>query len=278
MKFKVHSLLKYNINENATFLLNIQACHSSHQQIVEESLIINPELPFEEFESKTGARYIRLHTDEPCELSIDYKAIVITNPREIAEEQLNKVVGLNHIDDAVISYIFPSRYCQSDKLYRFASNEFGHYANNYEKVKAIENWIHDKVLYLSGSTDASTSAFDTVTELAGVCRDFAHLGIALCRALSIPARYFAGYAHKLNPQDFHACFEAFIGNEWVFFDATKLVPINTLVKIAHGHDAADTSVANIFGSADLVLSQVTCTALDNDIVFLYNNDKAISYS
>ena len=134
--------------------------------------------------------------------------------------------------------------------------------------------------YLSGSTNSETSAYDTVTELAGVCRDFAHLGIAICRALTIPARYFTGYAYQLNPPDFHACFEAYIGSEWVLFDATKLVPLNGLVKIATGRDAAETAVASIFGVVNGNGMKVSCNvAEDNFQSFFYNRDRmdGISY-
>ena len=112
-------------------------------------------------------------------------------------------------------------------------------------------WIHDNVEYVRGSTNSGTSAYDTVTQRVGVCRDFAHLGIALCRALNIPARYFTGYAYELEPPDFHACFECYIGGEWMVFDATRLAHLNGLVRIASGRDAADTAVASIFGAVKL---------------------------
>ena len=86
---------------------------------------------------------------------------------------------------------------------------------------------------MRGSTNSDTSAYDTVTQRAGVCRDFAHLGIALCRALNIPARYFTGYAYELDPPDFHACFECYLGGRWMVFDATRLAHLNGLVRIAH---------------------------------------------
>jgi transglutaminase-like putative cysteine protease len=129
-------------------------------------------------------------------------------------------------------------------------------------VTAITNWIHDNVQYLSGSTNSTTSAYDTVAERAGVCRDFAHLGIALCRALNVPARYFTGYAYQLNPPDFHACFEAYIGGCWLIFDPTRLVPLNGLVRIANGRDAADASVATIFGPVTSNAVQVSCEPAD----------------
>jgi transglutaminase-like putative cysteine protease len=91
-----------------------------------------------------------------------------------------------------------------------------------------------------------------------VCRDFAHLGIALCRALNIPARYFTGYSYGLKPPDFHACFECLIGDTWMVFDATRLAKLNGLVRIATGRDAADTAVASVFGSVKNVRTEVSC--------------------
>ena len=189
-------------------------------------------------------------------------------------------VPVSKLDPSVLPYLYPSRYCQSDKLYRIANSKFGHLANPFEKALTVTNWIHSHVQYLSGSTNAQTSAYDTVTELQGVCRDFAHLGIALCRALNIPARYFTGYAHKLDPQDFHACFEAHLGNEWILFDPTKLVPLNGLVKIATGRDAAESAVANLFGTITSEYVSASCKVLeDNFTPFYYNTEKltGISY-
>jgi transglutaminase-like putative cysteine protease len=162
----------------------------------------------------------------------------------------------------VIPFLYPSRYCQSDKLGRLAFSKFGQIKNPFEKVTAISEWIHQNVQYLSGTTNWQTSAYDTVAERAGVCRDFAHLGIALCRALNIPARYFAGYAHQLTRPDFHACFEAYIGRCWLLFDPTRLAPLNGLVRIATGRDAADASVATIFGPTRSASVQVSCEVLD----------------
>ena len=94
-------------------------------------------------------------------------------------------------------------------------------------------------------------AADTATERAGVCRDFAHLGITFCRALGIPARFVSAYAWQLDPPDFHACFEAYLGDRWYLFDATRLAPTNGLVRIGTGRDAADTAFATVFGAVQL---------------------------
>jgi transglutaminase-like putative cysteine protease len=166
----------------------------------------------------------------------------VDDPGEIAE------VPVAALPLEVMPHLFPSRYCPSDQLMRFAWRRFGDIAGGHEKVTAICNWIYDNVDYLTGSSDGSTSAHDTFTIRAGVCRDFAHLGITLCRALGIPARYVSAFGYKLYPQDFHAVFEAFVGDRWYLFDATRLSPPDGLIRIGVGRDAADTAFATYFGA------------------------------
>jgi transglutaminase-like putative cysteine protease len=264
MKFEVSAELKYQVGPVSTLILNIQALRTPHQTVLSENLRIDPYLKAEELTSlNSESRFVRIEATEAASLHISYSATV-DNSFKIVDGTHGADAPVAHLDSAVLPYLYPSRYCQSDKLYRLANNLFGHYTNPYEKVMAITDWIHQRVEYLSGSTNSQTSAFDTVTEQAGVCRDFAHLGIALCRALTIPARYFTGYAYKLNPPDFHACFEAFIGGEWILFDATKLVPLNGLVKIATGRDAGDTAVANLFGDISCHYIQVNCQLAEGE--------------
>jgi len=263
MKFKVFSELEYQVRMPSTFIFNIQLARTSSQAVIEESINIDPYYQMEEFTSQDGrTRFIRLQVKDPVTFKISYAAVVDSHYKIINEEQDLENIPVAKLDADIIPYIFPSRYCQSDKLQRLANKEFGKIENTYLKVLAINEWIYNNVAYLSGSTNSGTSALDTVYERAGVCRDFAHLGIALCRALSIPARYFTGYAYKLNPPDFHACFEAYIGSDWILFDPTKLVPLNGLVKIANGRDAADASVASIFGNTVCTLINVKCESLD----------------
>jgi transglutaminase-like putative cysteine protease len=164
--------------------------------------------------------------------TINYKAQVVVSPVRIEEKTLLKSMPIMNLDHEVLPYISPSRHCESDKLMEFATKEFGFLPDDYSKVLAIEDWIFANICYTTGSTNSSASATDTLLHKTGVCKDFAHLGIALCRALDIPARYFTGYASHLNPPDFHACFEAYIGGYWIIFDPTKLAALNGLVKIA----------------------------------------------
>lgn len=262
MRFNVSSQITYTVNGPSTLILNVHALRSGAQMIQEESFAVEPKVKLEEFVLDQGQnRFVRLETGPAKELKIMYRATVETQVRLIPMDKL-MALTMAKLDRNVIPFIYPSRYCQSDKLGRLAYSKFGKIKHPYQKVMAITNWIHENVQYLSGSTDWQTSAYDTVTERAGVCRDFAHLGIALCRALNIPARYFTGYAHQLQPPDFHACFEAHIGGSWLIFDATKRVPLNGLVRIATGRDAADAAVATIFGPTRSKAVQVSCEPAD----------------
>jgi transglutaminase-like putative cysteine protease len=262
MKFEINVQLVYTIHTPSTLILNIHALRTPNQTVLEESFTIDPYVKVEELTSAFGEnRFIRIEISEATDVKIFYKATV-DNCYKITDQNKNTAVPVAQLDTSVLPYLYPSRYCQSDKLFRFANNKFGNIENPYAKVLALSDWIYENVEYLSGSTNWQTSAYDTVTELAGVCRDFAHLGIALCRALSIPARYFTGYAYQLNPPDFHACFEAYIGGEWILFDATRIVPLNGLIKIATGRDAADTAVASIFGKVTNMEMNVNCELLE----------------
>jgi transglutaminase-like putative cysteine protease len=280
MKFDVLTEMEYVARTPGTVILNIHALRTPRQTVINETLTIDPYIKVEELvAAQNENRLARFEILEPGTIKISYKATVdnfckITNFAVVQETQMSMV------DASVLPYLYPSRYCQSDKLYRLAHNLFGHIFNPFDKVIALTNWIHKNVQYLSGSTNSQTSAFDTVTEQSGVCRDFAHLGIALCRALTIPARYFTGYAYHLEPADFHACFEAYLGGEWIIFDATKLVPLNGLVKIASGRDAADTAIANIFGDVIFTSMLVSCELAEEGFEpfnYLDNQIRGLSY-
>jgi transglutaminase-like putative cysteine protease len=263
MKFKVFSELQYQVLMPSTFIFNIQLSRTSSQSIIEETLLIDPFYPMEDFTSQDGqTRFIKLQIKDPVTFKISYSAIADSYYRIINESQDLNYVPVGKLNADIILYIFSSRYCESDKLQKLANRQFGKIEKTYLKVLAINEWIYNNVEYIGGSTNSGTSAIDTLTERAGVCRDFAHLGIALCRALSIPARYFTGYSYMLIPQDFHACFEAYIGGEWIIFDPTMLVPLNGLIKISHGRDAADASVASIFGNTICTSIHVNCQCID----------------
>ncbi len=250
MKFKLGCQLNYDLASTCTFIFNICAIENQYQQVLDKNLQIQPNLDYETYSvPNIENSYFRL-VAPPGKLNISYQATVelqhnADNPSELSE------IPPAELPLDVIPYLYPSRYCQSDRLMKLAQDEFGTLDPGYSRVEAICNWIYAKITYIAGSTDSQTSAYDTATERAGVCRDFAHLGIAFCRALNIPARFVSAYAWQLQPPDFHACFEAYLGNDWYLFDATRLAPIEGLVRIGTGRDAADTAFATVFGDVQL---------------------------
>lgn len=150
------------------------------------------------------------------------------------------------------------------------------FESGFEKVTRICNWIYEYVEYLPRLTNSSTSAFDTATQRAGVCRDYAHLGIALCRSLGIPACFVSSYAYGLTPADFHAHFEAFLGGRWIIFDPSRLSPQSSFIRIGHGRDAADTSFATIFGNAVMRDMNISTQLADEHAPAPQYSEQAIS--
>ncbi len=244
--------LNYALNSpGADFVFNIHAAQTASQHIVSESLQINPQLiPTIQTEPQTGARFLRLSVATGT-LHMAYRATLdidqhIGNPDRIPETPVNQ------LPLSALTYIYPSRYCQSDRLATLAMTEFGHLPKGYRRVEAICNWVNRHVAFRSASTISTTSAIDTIADRVGVCRDFAHLMIALCRALSIPARFTTGIDYgadpALGPTDFHAYVEVFLDNRWYIFDPSGTAIPMGFVRIGTGRDAADVSYATIFGS------------------------------
>ncbi len=260
MAFQINAELQYDVLMRSTVLLSIHALATKNQKLRRESFKVTLGVAWEELPVGTGEnRYIRMDTGDATKLEVSYSVMAETRHKIVSHEEIQGI-PISEIQRSAISYLFPSRYCQSDRIGRLAMKMFGNFDHPYHQTVAIADWIFENIDYLSGATDEETSAYDTVTQRAGVCRDFAHLGIAFCRALSIPARYFAGYACNMQPPDFHACFEACIGNRWFIFDPTRRAALNGLVRIATGRDAADAAVATIFGQMQMTGMSVSCVS------------------
>ena len=264
MKFAIVSQLDYEITTPLTFLLSVRAQQCPGQTILSERFGISLNVPHQIQEcSATGTRFDRIHAEIPGLYSIRYEAEVEVESERLPAGDL-PIQGPDTFGLEVLPYLYPSRYCQSDRIGRLSYDLFGHLTTPEQQLRAITQWISTRISYVSGSTTSQTSAVDTIVERAGVCRDFAHLGIALCRSMNIPARYFSGYAHHLQPPDFHACFEAWVGGRWIFQDATGLASPEGVVRIGTGRDASDCSVCTAFGSMKLQKMLVDCRALDPD--------------
>jgi transglutaminase-like putative cysteine protease len=165
-------------------------------------------------------------------------------------------VPVHELPDYALPFLLPSRYCQSDLVGELARTIIAGREFAYDQAEAIRGWIHANIEYCYGTSNASTSALDTARTRIGVCRDFVHLGIALCRSLSIPARMVVGYLHQLEPMDLHAWLEVFVGGRWFTFDPTQALPRGNRVAIAYGRDAADVALANQFGPVKLTAMKV----------------------
>lgn len=274
MNFRVNCQLEYTLSNPTTFFFAVRGIAAGGQHVLSESMATEPFVPVEEFSIAGGmSRITRIQTLNPGTLSISYQAEISTSIRIIPVGSI-AAVGPNGLHPDAFPFVFPSRYCQSDILRRQAQDLFGHLNHPYEIAAAASDWIHENIAYVGGSSGETCSARDTFENRSGVCRDFAHLGIAFCRALNVPARYMSCYACQLNPPDFHACFEAFIDGWWYVFDATRLAPLNGLIRIATGRDAADTAVCTIFGNPELTLSAVWCIFTDVSFTPITHDDLA----
>ena len=179
-----------------------------------------------------------LHVQYEAEITLD---VFRGDPEAISE------MPLSEIPLDIMPFLLPSRFVPSDRLAAFSNREFGEMAKGHGRVTAICNWIYDHIDYKRGSSNEQTTADESLILRAGVCRDFAHIGIAFCRAMNIPARFVSCYAYGLEPRDFHAVFEAYLGGRWWLFDATRQANLDGLVRIGVGRDAAEIAFASPFG-------------------------------
>ena len=269
MLLNIHAHAVYYAPQEMPVLVQIEIAPSidaaTGQQVLEESLWIGPPLQAQLLSDIFHNRNRRFLTPAQQNITLDYHARVQLDgdtaplaPRDAG------AVPISLLPPQVLAMLFPSRYCESDRLAQAASDLFGHEPAGAATVYAICDWMRAKVRYEYGHSNANTSAVDTFIERVGVCRDFSHLAIAFCRALNIPARYAAGYCLELDPPDFHAYFQAYLSADgqdepgrWYSFDATWQGLRRGLVNISVGRDAIDTSMLSFFGTAQLVEQSVS---------------------
>lgn len=198
----------------------------------------------------------------PGNNEIHHDALVAVSSLPDSREVMGPILPVGQLPFELLRYTLPSRYCDSDKLMNFAWNQFGQITHGIPRVQAICDWVHNNIEYrfLSGRSDLSAS--EVVERRYGVCRDFAHVAIALCRAFNLPARYVTGhlpdigYVDPGTPMDFHAYCEVYLGQEWLTFDPRYNVPRIGRIKVAHGADAVDGAFATIYGEANLTHFEV----------------------
>ncbi len=269
--------LEYEVIAPTTFLFQIGIAQSENQRCIHEVLNLNPMVPIQRF--TMGLEQNRVHRVvlQPCNFTLHYDGIVqldaeLAPPAELLEQPYGE------LPPEALPYLNPSRFCESDLLGNFAVSEFGALPQGYSRVKAICDWTFEHLLYMAGTTNSQTTARDVLIQRRGVCRDFAHLAISLCRGLNIPARYVSGFAVNLDPPDFHGFFEAYLGERWYLFDASRLAPVAGLVRIGTGQDAADVPFASLLGSATMKSKKVWATASNMASIPLPSEDASIAVS
>jgi len=283
IRIELHVELTYEIDQGgADFVFNIHAAHTARQTISSESLVLSqPVTPQIHTDPVTGNRYMRLR-GLPGELKLSYMATVDMEHHRADPAQLPEV-PIRNLPPEVIGYIYPSRYCQSDRLVKMAINEFGQLWQGHSRVQAIQEWVRRHVSFTSNTSNSNTSAVDTLIEQVGVCRDFAHLMIALCRAVNIPARFATGTDYGadpvLGPPDFHAYVEVYLGDRWYIFDPSGTAIPMAFVRFGTGRDAADVAFATIFGGVRSQAPAIRAWAVEDlarGIVMPYRCREALS--
>jgi len=247
MRFFVTSSLYYYASGPSTLLCSISCAKTPGQKVTKESITTSRELIRSDIRlGHERNRFTKFEIEESGDLAVHYLATARATVGAIplAEADCEKP---HDVDAKVIPYLFPSRYAPSDRLRAAAQDLFGGIKGKLNQVLAIEEWLFQHIYYAFGSSIEQSCARDTLELRTGVCRDFAHLGISFCRALSIPARYVTVYAYQLFPQDFHAVFEVHVKGVWYVVDGTRKAPLNGMIRIATGRDASDSAVASLFG-------------------------------
>ena len=254
MKLDVGCAMSFRALWPTPTILMLRPRSGEGQRVTAERYSIVPEVSVAEFIDAHGNLCQRIVVPAgPMSISVDATVdtadvidVDVTAPR----------VPIELVPGWAVQFLLPSRYCQSDLLFAQAVEITRAALPGYPQAEAIRAWIEREIAYRYGTSSASTSAIETLASRSGVCRDFAHLGIALCRSIDIPARMVVGYLHELVPMDQHAWFEAYVGGRWFTFDATQRTPKGNRVAVAYGRDAADVALVTQFGPMELETMEV----------------------
>jgi transglutaminase-like putative cysteine protease len=225
------------------------------QWVISERYEVKPWVPATEYVDSFGNLCQRFTVPQ------GKASITVTSELEVADQlTVDFHAGYTPVDqlpDEALIYLLQSRYCPSDKMEERAREIVKGTPPGYAQVERIRQWIHDNHEYKYGVSKESTDALDTMEAKAGVCRDFSHIGVALCRSLKIPARVVVGYLYQLDPMDLHAWFEAFVGGRWYSFDATQKEPRAGRIVIAYGRDIADVAFLSNYGPMAIARMEVS---------------------
>ena len=249
LRYKVELL--YEVLAPTDFIFNVHAAQTPQQKVLSESVTLTPDVPFAvDVEPAAGNRLLRTSTG-PGSFHVRYEGHVEVT-HHMAEPATVVSGPISALPASVLRYLAASRYCQADHVLQLAWKEFGNLPAGFAQAQAVTEWVRSRIKFQIGTSGISTSALETFNQGAGVCRDFAHLTIALLRALNYPTRFVTGVDYgadpALGPPDFHSYAEAYIGDRWWLFDATGISPLTGLIRIGTGRDAADVAFATMYGN------------------------------
>ncbi|MDB4986645.1 MAG: transglutaminase domain protein [Myxococcaceae bacterium] len=255
MRLRASCELRFDSLRETPVVVMLRARCGARQRVLQDALRVAPGLPTSTFTDVLGNRCDRLLAP-PGELII-CSEIVAEVTQHVATEANAPRTRLSKLPAEALHFTLPSRYCPADKLRSLALEVTQGCAPGYAEVQAICGYVHGQLTYQYGVSNASTDAIETLQARAGVCRDFAHVAIALCRSVDIPARMVVGYLHDREPMDLHAWFEAHVGGEWYTFDPSESELRGGRIVLAHGRDAADVAFVTDYGHLALRSMQVS---------------------
>ena len=266
MKLTAGCELRFDVQAETPLMMMLRPRSGAGQWIISETYEMEPPVPVTEFTDLYGNLCQRLIAPSGP-FRVRTQATVQTDDLADAEPGVPANLVQDMPDD-VLHFLLPSRYCPADQpvIINKAFEVVAAAAPGYDQAEAIRAWINANIRYEYNTSDATTSALETLEHGVGVCRDFTHLGISLCRSLSIPARMVVGYLHELKPMDLHAWFEAYVNGRWYTFDATQTQPKGNRITVAYGRDAADVAFITQFGPMTMTTMEVWVNAADEAVI------------
>ena len=237
--------LEFQMGDSTPLILMLRPRSGMQQWVARETYTLSPSVPVEEYTDIFGNLCQRM-VAPVGEFSVHTSADVMTTDG-VDQAPGASFVEIQNLPDAVLSYLLPSRYCESDRFGNLARDIVDGVQLGYDQVYRISDWIRSSIRYAPGSSVFPLSAVEVNVQGEGVCRDLAHLGIALCRSISIPARLVVGFLYGLEPMDLHAWFEAYVGGRWYTFDSTEAALGGGRLAVGYGRDAADVAIYHQFG-------------------------------
>ena len=260
MRLKIDVELDYHFAQAADVLLAVEVAQRPDQRLIEDLLTVDGAGPLRPIAGEDGiGRRTWMAASGP--FLARYRATLDVERPAPAIDGL-PIAPARDLPAEVVPYLWPSRYCEADRFEAFVTRTFDSIGGG-AKVTAMAEWIKGHLDYRLGSSDSTTTAVDAFVARQGVCRDYAHLMASFARAAGIPARLVSAYAWRLDPPDFHAVVEVWLGGAWQLVDATGLAPIEGLARICVGRDATDIAFMTIFGEAMMRSQSVRVTRVES---------------